>query len=494
MTKLFFFFAGTGDDGDNYAKYKEGNCTFKDDVIRIYIKGCHERQVGNGYVLPDLGIVANHILTAFDEKKLNIKKLKDNLGTGLLRVIPDNDIITGDINEITCEGFSRGAVTALAVALILDILGIWMNIIANQPVTGEVALMQRLFLRYSDLRACKYIKSAHTYLASYDLKQGFLENCFFQQMVPKFNDNVKAQIMLFPFQAHLKWYSRSLIHNHIFKRMLELGLTNESFGCNKTEDFDKFIKVFYETDYYAFTPSKIAQNIMGAEGQIPRDPNYMEWIHESAQAYLKQAYLKLYSVTKLTDEQASAVNALGYLNDSNIDNIDNLENLYQLVLADTDVAKKFIKIINKVTEVCDYLPHAMNADDSDKHSLIKIHAKDYKKAVFLASYAFLTIDKPNTDDKKLFADKIYQAECEFRKNALGIDRSLWRKVMCLLVNFMTHITGVALVVNTINKLKTGNWLFFKHTSSENIVKKRRNAVLREVNELADDNITPRIEK
>ena len=478
MTKLFFFFAGTGDDGNNYATNKEHDCTFNDDVIRIYIKGCHESQVGNGYVLPDLGIVANHILTAFEGKKLNITKLKNNLGTGLLRVIPD--IACANIDEITLEGFSRGAVTTFAVAKKLDNRGIPMHIIANQPVPGEVALTQRLYLQYSDLRACKNIQSAHTYLASYDLKQDCLENCFFQQMVPKFNDNVRAQLMLFPFQAHLKWYSRNLIHFHVFKRMLELGLTNESF------DYNEFIKVFYKTEDYAFTPFNMAQYIMGAEGPIPKDPNYMKWIHESA-----QAYLKLYPVTKLTDEQAFAVKALGDLNDSNIDK---LENLYQLVLADTDVAKKFIKIIIKVTEVCDYLPHAMNADDSGKHSLIRIHAKDYKKAVFLASYAFLTIDKPNTADKKLFADKIYQAECAFRQNALGIDRSLWRKVMCLLVNFMTHITGVALVVNTINKLKTGNWFFFQHTSSENIVKKRRNALLREVNELADDNIRPGIKK
>ena len=165
-----------------------------------------------------------------------------------------------------------------------------------------------------------------------------------------------------------------------------------------------------------------------------------------------------------------------------------------MILKDTDVARKFIAIINKVTEVCDYLPYAMNADDSNKYRLIKLHAQNYKIAVFLASYVFLTKDNPNTADKKLFADNIYQAECAFRQNALGIDRSLWRKVMCLLVNFMTHITGVALVVNTINKLKTGNWFFFQHTSSENIVKKRRNALLREVNELADDNIRPGIKK
>ena len=68
----------------------------------------------------------------------------------MLRVIPDitdtdKDTITNDINEITLEGFSRGAVKTFAVAKKLDNIGIPMHIIANQPVPGEVALTQRIF-------------------------------------------------------------------------------------------------------------------------------------------------------------------------------------------------------------------------------------------------------------------------------------------------------------------------------------------------------------
>lgn len=66
MTKVIFFFAGTGDDGENYRSMKEDGssleeegCPFPDNVIRIYIKGCQEKRVGNGFLFPDLGRVIN---------------------------------------------------------------------------------------------------------------------------------------------------------------------------------------------------------------------------------------------------------------------------------------------------------------------------------------------------------------------------------------------------------------------------------------------------
>jgi hypothetical protein len=81
MTKVVFFFAGTGDDGAYYAFDKEDSIQFKDDVIRVYIKGCQEEQVGNGFLSPDLDIAANNVRSAFESNTLDLAKLKETVTT-----------------------------------------------------------------------------------------------------------------------------------------------------------------------------------------------------------------------------------------------------------------------------------------------------------------------------------------------------------------------------------------------------------------------------
>jgi hypothetical protein len=131
MAKVVFFFAGTGDDGEQYFLDKEHQSTFKDDVIRVYIKGCQEELVGNGFLFPDLEIAANNVRNAFEGNQLNLTKLKENFGDGLYHIQSNRGVnVTQTIESIALEGFSRGAVTTYATAKKLDDLDIPIDITA----------------------------------------------------------------------------------------------------------------------------------------------------------------------------------------------------------------------------------------------------------------------------------------------------------------------------------------------------------------------------
>lgn len=478
MPKLIFFFAGTGDDGSQYVSLKENQSTFQKDVIRIYIKGCQEERVGNGFLFPDLEIAANNVRNAFEGNELNLDKLRENFGDGLFRIYgqsPDCNIVS--VDDITLEGFSRGAVTTFATAKKLDDLNIPLHIIANQPVPGETGIAKRLYSRYCDLRGCQNIKSAHTFLASYNLEQGLIHNYFFRQMVAKFSPEVNAQQMLFPHQHHLDWFSGSPIHIYSNKLMAESGLTHP-------KNDEERIKAWYQNNKHTyFTPHDFLQTIYGAEGPLSKDPIYLNMIMENAKEYLANNNMGTERVIK--SEQAMAIVAIAHLPDEYINSVTKIK-LYELVLKNSKRAEQFAKIVNQVTEVCDYLPQVTRDIASGKDQRIKEYSNDYKKSVFLDSLEFLSKEKPNKQDKKQFADKIDEAESKFRKQALSIDRNNMRIILKLLTNFITHITGVALIVNTINKVKTGNWLLFQHNRSENAVRDVKKGLLSDLDKLDAD--------
>lgn len=476
MPKVIFFFAGTGDDGVDYAWRKERGfgleitrCPFNNDVIRIYIKGCQEKRVGNGFLFPDLEIAANNVRNAFNDKTLDLDKLRKNFGDGLFEIHGqprDSDQV--EVESITLEGFSRGAVTTFATAKKLDGLGIPMHIIANQPVPGETGIAKGLYSRYCDLSACQNIKTAHTFLASYNLEQGFIHNYFFRQMVAKFPANINAQEILFPHQHHLDWFTRSPIHHYINKLMAENKLT-------RPRDDEKAITRWYRDNQNSyFTPDELMQTVYGSDGTFAKDPIYLDWVRAQAKEVLPEGIPEIQA--NLNDEQAGAIIAISKLSGTNIAQ-ETKNALYQLVLEDSVPAKQFVKIVNKVAEVCDYLPRVAGGSDSSKSDLIRTHAQNYKNSVILASFEFLSKDNPSVQDKNNFANTICEAECVFKKQALG---NVIHTILKVLANFITHVTGIALIVNTINKATTGRWILFKHNSAEDVVRATRKALLEDV--------------
>jgi|GEM_PF-6243681 len=452
MAKVIFFFGGTGDDGIHYASLKE-KIPFKDDVIRIYIKGCQEKTVGNGILYPDLNIAANNIRSAFNTRadgtvSLNLTTLKTNFGDGLYNIYPSQDSEDQQIDSIALEGFSRGAVTTFATAKKLDDLGIPIDIIANQPVPGEASSTSKLVLKHNDLSHCENIRSATTILGNYNLENGVLHNVFFRQMIAKLPKDTKVSNFLIPHQAHLDWFRTYLASLHI-----EHQLAQHNYCRPNREKAD--IKRWYAThpDHY-FTPPKFSQKIYGADDSIEKDPVYLEMVTEKAHKIIK-------SNQQLTSQQAEAIVSIADLRlppDKNIA-------LIRFVLKKTEQAATFINIVNKVSDSCAYLSGIVQKPSPKKSEAIRDQSKFYKAAVFTNSHEFLSKDTPGKQDKIDFAKSIYQAEREFRKEALGIERGTMRLVLKFLTNFISHITGVGLILNAINKARTGNWLLLNHNRS-----------------------------
>lgn len=487
MPKVIFFFAGTGDDGEGYKLMKEGGYglgnksdPFQDDVIRIYIKGCQEKRVGNGFLFPDLEIAANNVRNAFTNEGLDLDKLKENFGDGLFEICgqpPGSSTVT--VASIALEGFSRGAVTTFATAKKLNDLNIPMHIIANQPVPGETGIAKGLYSRYCDLRACHNIQTAHTFLASYNLEQGFIHNYFFRQMVAKFPAEIHAQEILVPHQHHLDWFQSSPIHHHINKLMAENGFTHP-------RDDKQAIKRWYRDNHRDnqgsyFTPYELMQTVYGSDGTFAKDPIYLDWVIAKARSVLPQDIPPVIQA-ELNAEQACAIIAISKLSDTNIAS-EKQRALYQLVLKDSKPAEQFVKIVNKVAEVCDYLPRVAGGNNSSKSDLIRTHAQNYKNSVILASFELLSKANPSVEDKNNFANTICEAECVFKKQALG---NVIHTILKVLANFITHVTGIALIANTINKATTGRWILFKHNSAEDAVRATRKALLKDVEHLESD--------
>lgn len=165
MAKIMFCFSGTGDTTDSHLNFLEkatyttvvatndekndatvqyeslSEDRFHDDVIRVYIRGCENTNVGGNSLFPDLDILTNKINSAFNKenKTFDIANLRAELGNALVDIkIPDklsaekNPVIT----NIALHGFSRGGVATFAVAKKLNYLDIPIDIIANQPVPG----------------------------------------------------------------------------------------------------------------------------------------------------------------------------------------------------------------------------------------------------------------------------------------------------------------------------------------------------------------------
>ena len=140
MTKVIFYFAGTGDDGQGYSWLKERNSTHHDDVIRVYIAGCQDRNVGGSYLFPELDLAANNVRSAFNEEgKLDRVKLRANfgLGHGLYSIVDRrkvDDLQPVEVASIALEGFSRRAMTTFASAKKLDDLNIKIDIISKTSI------------------------------------------------------------------------------------------------------------------------------------------------------------------------------------------------------------------------------------------------------------------------------------------------------------------------------------------------------------------------
>ena len=150
----------------------------------------------------------------------------------------------------------------------------------------------------------------------------------------------------------------------------------------------------------------------------------------------------------------------------------------EFVLANTPESEKYIKIVNKVHDTCEYLSYVTKDGESkDKSAKIVEHSVNYKQAIFVESYNYMSKTGQTKQDKEDFVKNIKDAEKIFEANATGIDRGIMRKAMKVLVNTILHLTGLFLIVNTLNAALTGNYFFFNNTRSSQVVKNTADEVI-----------------
>ena len=210
-------------------------------------------------------------------------------------------------------------------------------------------------------------------------------------------------------------------------------------------------------DYY-FTPEEYRQSVFGAQSPIAKDPCYSDWLISKASSII--ASLPDLQGRLLNEEKAAAIIAISKLN-----LVD--EQWLQALLDDEEKFTKLGKIINKTEEI---VSHLINTSEHSSRKLIRENALLYKKEIFQLSYEFFQGDK---SDKQQFIDKLYRCELRFRQQALSLDSDLLRSGLKIITNFITHLSGVGLIINGINKYLTGNWLLFSHTQNENIIRDNR---------------------
>lgn len=473
--KILFFFSQTGTSGEWYRKQAEEELLFTQDTIRIYLRGCQNPNIGNSLLSPDLDIAADHIYNAFEGNKLNFDKLKANLGDGIYEICCSSPIESPiEIESIGLNGHSRGAVSTFAVAKKLDELEIPIDVVANQPVPGEITQNNNLTKKYRDLSQCNHIRSAHVFLATHSNYNAWWHNVFFKQLLPKFSSSTQTKHVLLPVHQHFEPNACRITGLHTNNFFSDYGYTQYS------EEHLDSIKTYYSeaSDRFwynsSFIPLIERQSILGDEDLVPPDPVYLELQFERAMNFLSKE--EIVPETPLKPEQFAAIDYLAktYPNPP--------KEYVMLLLENTPKSKEFSYIINTVSETCLYVATLnLNTHGSlKKADPIRQASLTYQQTVFKLTYDFLLCSN-SFQEQAGFKKVIYAAEKQFRKDALEIEMGYGRRIMKFLTNFALHITGIGMIANAIHKKQTGNWLFFEHNRSTEIIRDMRKTVFDEIN-------------
>lgn len=481
MTKVVFFFGGTGDKNSGM---KDKHFQLKKDVIRVHIAGCQNTKVGNGYVFPDLDIGAKNLRAAFNNGNLSKEDLLKNLGGNDVVEIkgwPSGSIKTVKIKSIALSGFSRGGVSCFAAARHLDELGISMHIIANQPVPGNTSSTATRahseFNKNQDLSNCKNIKSSKTIIGAYSKGVIFYENKYFKQMLAKMPSESESTAISLPFQQHHQWIKdigdRMLVKNHIGVYLAKQGFSEQSDDYFNGE-LAKNIKK-------AFLPKQLRQKVLGQHNATLIEDSTEESL------IIKQAKLLITPlvnmniinkelVDKLTLKQSKALNYLIAFNKSivtlNKSTAIKLPKLpmvefYNLLLSNDEYGNNLCNIIIDVNDTCQCMIDRIIGYDSitnDKRKLLKSEVVNYKCDIYKLSKDYLKKDSPITTKK--FKKGIRLAEINLAIKATGIHRSRSRatqvflKVLSALTNIIFFIVSVPI------RLKTKKWIDFNKTISQ----------------------------
>lgn len=489
MPKVIFFFAGTGRTAKEYKAEHDTFLAFPDDVTRIYVNGCQDPAVGGGHsviggfdamISADLDVGAKNIRSAFTKKDLNLDTLQKNFGHRLI-IEPaqgqENPILK-NIDSIGLEGYSRGAVETFVVAKTLDDLGILIDIVANQPVTGESKQYvetkkkkKTLFSKHQSMTDCSHIRSATVLYATHENQLNMVYDHYFMGMKPTFSNTTNSTNILLPQQRHKRSsaYDKETLRKkglvstpapyHIAKALAPHGyayVNNEKYDemtkkiieekdssdLNNTpiQKAELCAKAWYLTEQYYFTPFLFAQKLHGASrNELSESKEYWNLKINQANRVLIKTTGITHQFKELTDDDISnsdskkfknATRAIALLCIENTikDNSDKRNML--LFITDNDNEKddqinQFCAMVKNVHDGCEHLHLRTDIKGSKKAHLIEQKSQEYQAQVFTACFHYLNpIVKSDGHQEKATLEKtLLEAEKSFITNAeLSKDR------------------------------------------------------------------------
>lgn len=461
--RIVFCFSGTSDPGEYFAADLEKNNLFYGSVIRVYIRGCSHYAVGGlgGGLLPDLEGLAAKIRMAFDasDNSFNLDKLKSLLGAGICRIEGTLKDTNPVIESIGLYGFSRGAVSTFATARHLDDLNIPIDILANQPVPGEACknTCYSLYRKNHDLRTCLNIRSATTLLAAVNRENSPVENGFYNQMVAKFASSAMSKNLLIPHQRHLRESWIVPIHINKFFNAHHYAATPMEIFFD--EDLDGLLEAFYTaySDNFAYTPGFFSQPLFGAKRQvIAKDPAWIASISQKAFNILSAAKMSL--TEELSEEQAFAILAIHKANSLTVQ--DDLA-LYQFILDENEKSLNFIRFINQICEMMDYLIICVIKLNSHESRSKIDHANAFKMQCIEKAYALFVQNSSSFADKKALVKGVKEDYLRFMQLTANKDQGFLQSALNFVLQVVFVFTGIHGVHQITEKQTASNWLFYQ---------------------------------
>ncbi len=396
--KILFVFAGTGVDAKEISAFseKEG---FNDDVIRVYFNGCQDESIGGrwklkGYVSPDLDMVAKKIRESFSKAEggatLNLAELQRLFSKSIIIVPKEGLNAIEEVDDITLNGFSRGAVTTFATARALDDLDTPISILAEDPVPGNSRTSadeaESLYSKNADLSGCKNIVRSEVLLGTYSKYNYFWENKWFRQMAPKFPPSADSHLFLLNKESHCEFNRRGTTYSSSF--LHHRGLTKSHLIWAPDKD-------------RAFVIPKVEQQKFhhGVMGRV----EYLPSFKQALLTKLREKYTPPDTCPVEKDSKFKFVQALSALHNASIAP-KTFDALSIAVLNDTDKGKGLREFIIELNGIIQY---SKEKDTLTEFHLSKIAA--FEQKIYQKIADFQKMENPTRKHQEAFVHAIQAA-------------------------------------------------------------------------------------
>ncbi|KTD56036.1 hypothetical protein Lsai_2166 [Legionella sainthelensi] len=431
VKKILFVFAGTGVNAQMIRDFTEGRTedtgeTFNDDVIRVYFNGCQDKHIGGhsklkGYLDPNLDVVANKVRRAFSKDgvvTLNLSELKREFGSAVIIEPKEGLMDVEEVNDITLNGFSRGAVATFATARALDDLDTPLSILAEDPVPGndrqDTYKHDSLYGKNFDLSHCSNIARGEILLGTYSKHNKGWENKWFRQMAPKFNTTTDSHIFMVPKKMHVEFNRRTATYTSSF--LYNRGLTAVSLAWREEND-RAYVIPKVEQQKFHFGVVGRAEYLPSYKRSVLRDlknqyePEILCPLDEDSRFKWAQALLALHHATM--DESV-------------------FETLSKAVLKNTDKAKGLREFIVEFDSIVQYSKEQSTLKADHKRAMTELEKNIYK---LIAD--FYKLDNPSLKQKESLAQAI-QANISLAKRDLP--SKVYDKLKELTANLLSENT------------------------------------------------------